>query len=415
MGSHDPLKRHDSGVITPPATPSHSKNNSASSDFLTALAGHRRYDSASSASGRSPLDAPAAPGSTEPLIFPHHLLDYEFKTDDKGKKNPIGVGAWSDVYLATPDQPKSVEQFASHTSNPTTPPITPVRTHDSLLTTSIRASIPPLYAIKVPGSTSAKKVLAAEARILSYLLRFPDAERHIVPFYGQDTRTGSLVLRAMAGTLEDWIHQNLNCLSDTQRAEKLASIFPFIALSLIDSLIWMQENNCIHADVKPANILVSSLTSATPEPVFSDFSSTLLTILDDTDATPPPLGAGTWDFLDPACISSLNPATPSETTDLWSLGITLLYLVLGRSPYEAFRGNKFQQREMIKAGTPLQCLAYDDEGIKNVRIVKTLSKDLGFDVMAWFGRVLVKKHEKRIGIKEWRAELVSATQEKARM
>jgi serine/threonine protein kinase len=411
MGSHDPFKRHDSGAITPPATPtsaSHSKNNSASSDFLSSLAGHRRGDSTWSPSGRLSLDNSAVPGSTEPLIFPNHLVDYEIRTDEKGRKKPIGVGAWSDVYLATPELLKSIQHTNSaiHNNNPTTPPITPIRSRDSLLNTSLHTTMPPLYAIKVPGSTSAKKVLNAEARILSYLSRFPDAEQHVVPFYGQDARTGSLVLKALAGTLEDWISQNLNALPEPLRSQRLAAIFPSMATSLIDSLIWMQDLNCIHADVKPSNILIPLLSSPLPEPVFSDFSSTLLTILDDTDATPPPLGAGTWDFLDPACISSLNPATPSETTDLWSLGITLLYVVLGRSPYEAFKGNKFQQREMIKSGTPLQCLAYDDVGVENVRILKTLERDLGFDVGKWFGRVLVKKHEKRVGIAEWREELV---------
>ena len=86
-----------------------------------------------------------------------------------------------------------------------TPPITPVHSRNSSLGTNQFPVIPPLYAIKVPASTSAKKVLQAEARILSYLSRFPDADHHIVPFFGLDTRTGALVLKAMDETLESWI------------------------------------------------------------------------------------------------------------------------------------------------------------------------------------------------------------------
>jgi serine/threonine protein kinase len=261
-----------------------------------------------------------------------------------------------------------------------------------------------MYAIKVPGSTSAKKVLDAEARILSYLSRFPNADRHIVPFFGQDVRTGALVLKALDSTLDDWIEKSLNSLDEPARAAKLAAMFPTIAMSLIDSLMWMQEKDCIHADIKPSNILVSSAASQL-DLVYSDFSSTILTTVTDDIVTPPPMGAGTWEFLDPSLLSSFNPATPSAATDLWSLGITLLFLILGTSPYDAFKGNKFQQREMIKSGSPLQCLGYDDQGIVNTRRLKQLSKTLGWDVSKWFGKVLVKSKEKRVSVAAWRAEL----------
>ncbi|KAH8723420.1 kinase-like domain-containing protein [Phaeosphaeriaceae sp. PMI808] len=395
---------HD-GSITPPATPNgtlHSKSNSTSSDYLTSLSCIRRGNSTSSRASRPSLDESARPGSTELVVFPYHLTDYTIQVDGEGRKRPIGVGAWSDVYLATPSLPTEIRNDSCVSL---TPPITP--NNSSTLSTSKTGlpSIPPMYAIKVPGSTSAKKVLNAEARILSYLSRFPSAENHIVPFYGQDTRTSALVLKAMDGTLEDWIQTNLNTLTPPNRAQKLASIFPSIALSLIDSLIWMQEKDCTHADIKPSNILISSsttTTNSTPTLVFSDFSST---VLSDTP-TPPPMGAGTWEFLDPSLLSTLHPRTPCAATDLWSLGITLLYLILGNSPYDAFKHNKYQQREVIKSGAPLQYLAHDDQGIVNLRRLEGLSAAVGFDVKAWLGRVLAKKVESRVGVEEWRAEFV---------
>jgi serine/threonine protein kinase len=180
-------------------------------------------------------------------------------------------------------------------------------------------------------------------------------------------------------------------------------MFPGIALSLIDSLTWMQDKDCIHADVKPSNILVSNSNVNTLDLVFSDFSSTLLTT-QPTDA-PSPMGAGTWDYLDPSLLSSLHPTSPSAATDLWSLGITLLFLVLGTSPYDAFKSNKFQQREMIKSGCPLQCLAYDDRGVVNKRRLKALSKALDWDVEAWFAKVLVKDLDRRAGVEVWRRKV----------
>ncbi|KAH4007323.1 hypothetical protein HBI13_149960 [Parastagonospora nodorum] len=403
LGSQAPAMMHDSGALTPPATPtSHSKSGSLSSDFLTSLSCLRRGDSMSSSTGRPSLDDSMRPGSTDLLKFPHHLTDYSIKLDGEGRKRPIGVGAWSDVYLAKPNLPQSRDIPAAPAM---TPPLTPRHSRGASKDSSYFPSIPSMYAIKVPGSTSAKKVLDAEARILSYLSRFPNADRHVVPFFGQDVRTGALVLKALDGTLDDWIEKSVNSLDEPARAAKLAALFPTIALSLIDSLMWMQEKDCIHADIKPSNILVSSAASQL-DLVYSDFSSTILTTVTDDIVTPPPMGAGTWEFLDPSLLSSFNPATPCAATDLWSLGITLLFLILGTSPYDAFKANKFQQREMIKSGSPLQCLGYDDQGIVNTRRLKQLSKTLGWDVSKWLGKVLVKSKEKRVSVAAWRAELV---------
>jgi len=290
-----------------------------------------------------------------------------------------------------------------------TPPLTPLKTVDSAIGLNMIPTTPSLYAIKEPAMTSAKKVLSAEARILSYLTRYPNAEHHIVPFYGLDTRTGSLILKAMDDTLEGWIQKDLNTLDSASRAAKLAAVFPSIAHSLITSLLWMQDKDCTHADIKPSNMLVSTMLSGAPKPVYTDFSSTILTRPEATiESQASPLGAGTWDYLDPCLLSSSCAAPPSAASDLWSLAITLLFLILGSSPYDAFKTNKYQQREMIKAGAPLQCLGYDDQGITNMKRLQSLSRALRFDLMTWFAKVLVKDTSKRVGIEEWRHELEAA-------
>ena len=295
-----------------------------------------------------------------------------------------------------------------------------MKSNDSAIELGSCPDVPPLYAIKAPASTSSRKVLKEEAKVLSYLSQFPDAGKHVVRFYGQDSRNDALVLKAMDGTLEDWIKKELNTLPEELRATKLASVFPSIALALIDGLMWMQDKNCVHADIKPANILTSTKThpssstekenSAPPQTVYSDFSSTLLSTPDLTVQNPSPLGAGTWDYLDPSLLSTRGaPAEPSNATDLWSLAITLLFLIIGSSPFEEFRHNKYQQREMIKQGVPMQCAACGDGGIVNVQRVKELGDRLGMDLNRWFGKVLVKDVGKRVGIAEWREELVRAT------
>ncbi|KNG51667.1 serine threonine protein kinase [Stemphylium lycopersici] len=419
MGAQDVRMLQDSGALTPPGTPnraSHSKSNSTSSDFLSSLSNLRRGSSVSSISRPrlASLDSTPQPGSTELITFPHHLTDYQILVDDQGRNRAIGEGAWSNVYLASPCPPTSITSRSppqTACGPEMTPPLTPVRTLDAGL---IKLPVTPnLYAVKAPAMTSAKKVLNAEARILSYLSRFHSAETHIVSFYGLDTRTDSLLLRAMDSTLEGWMEKHLNALSEASRAEKLVAIFPGLALSLIDSLMWMQEKSCTHADIKPSNILVSTLSEAgeddVPVPVYSDFSSSLLTLPSTTiESSASPLGAGTWDYLDPTLLSSSNTAPPSAASDLWSLAITLLGLVLGASPYDAFRHNKFQQREMIKSGCPLQCMAYGDQGIRNMQRVKALERGLGFDIMGWFGKVLIKGQGGRVGVEVWKGELERA-------
>lgn len=398
IGSHDPVKMHDSGALTPPATPtsaSHSKSNSSSSDFLSSLSSLRRGDSLSSYRRRSSIDEPTSPENTELITYPHHLIDYTISLDEKDRKKPIGSGAWSDVYLATPSLPQLAEQASIPTM---TPPLTPAGSRKASTSESL-PSIPRRYAVKTPASTSAKKVLEAEARVLSYLSQYPSSSSHMVSFFGQDTRDGSLVLEAMDMTLEDWILTNFNNILDpTSRTNKLAAIFPKLALSLIDSMNWLHDKECIHADIKPSNILVAQSPF---NAVFSDFSSSILPSL-DAQSTPGPMGAGTWDFLDPSLLSSLNPATPCEATDLWSLAITLLYIILGASPFETFRHNKFQFREMVKSGSPLQCIGYDAVALARL---KDLSRALGWDVGKWFGMVLAKKKENRVDVEKWRAEL----------
>jgi hypothetical protein len=378
---------HNSGAITPPATPtsSHSRTYSASSDFLTSLSSLRRGDSTSSLTSRPSLDETPRPGSTELLAFPYLVTDYTVQTDSKGRRTPIGSGAWSDVYLATPSLPLSPDR-------PITPDPVPSRTKSKA-----NVNVLSLYAIKVPSSTSAKKVLDAEARILSYLSRFPCASTHIVPFHGLDARTHALVLGAMDCTLDTWADTHLNTLNEAARAATLAAVFPRLAHSLLDSLAWLHDKQCVHADIKLANILLSNST-----PVFSDFSSSILTHIPSS----PPSGAGTWDFLDPSLLSPRDPASPSTATDLWALGVTLLSVVLGGSPYKAFGANKFQQREIIKNGDPLGCVGYGDDGDVLRGRLKGLSGALGWDVESWFARVLVKDNGRRVGIEAWRAELV---------
>jgi hypothetical protein len=398
---------------TPPSTPvgpSHSASSSISS-IAGSLSSLRRGDSTSSHTNTYRQrnnsigeDDAEEPGSKELRVFKYWISDYEIK--EKDKKKPLGSGLWSDVYLASPCPPTSraVPSSTSAVSTPIsimTPPITPVksRTYSREL-----ASPSGLYAIKHPASKAAKAVLGAEAKILSYLSRFPDSESHTVPFYGQDLRNEALVLKALDTTLESYIQKELNSLSEPARAQKLALVFPTLARDLISGLEWLEQHGIVHADIKPANVLLNTSSSPCISALYSDFSSSLFLTPDASPSSAPtaPLGGGTWDYLDPLLLSSKSPTkpTPSPQSDLWSLAVTLLTVVIGSSPFDGAGNNVFRRREMVKQGAPLSYVGYGDEGLRNIARLRGLGKGWA----KWFEKVLVKDAGRRVGIEVWREE-----------
>jgi hypothetical protein len=391
-----------SETTTPPPTPTKTTHGSISSlrDFSDSL---RRGHSVSYERKDSVVDEKEKPGSTEPRVFPHWETDYDVAVDLKGRKKPLGSGAWSKVYRASSILPKFDAPPNTQSGADMTPPLTPVHSRNTSLSKSPISSMPSAYAIKEPSGRTAKRVLGDECRVLSYLSRFADAEKYTVPFYGQDMRTEALVLGLMDSTLEDWIAKELNNLSEEDRAAKLAKVFPTLASQLLSGFIWMTSKHCTHGDLKPANILVSSSSPGeSPYAVFTDFSSSVLST--DTDKTP--IGGATYDYLDPTLMTkAFASALPTPTSDLWALSITLLVIVIGTSPYNRVAPNEIMKRELSKQGDPLKWLAQGENGMMNRKRLDALGERLGWDIAAWFGLVLKRGLSERVGVEEWKAAL----------
>ncbi|KAK3062532.1 hypothetical protein LTS18_003876 [Coniosporium uncinatum] len=349
----------------------------------------------------------------------------------------LGSGAWSDVFAAS-----SLETKQESGLDLLTPPATPTKSTFARNTCFPRGEI---YAVKKPASRSAKAVNIAEAKTLTFLHQIKGHEEYLVYFRGIDPTSGHLVLDRYPLSLEDYINQDLNKRAREARTTTLMTILPTLTKHLVTGLAWIHNAGIIHADIKPSNILLeavfppstepsSTRTSFPYTPLYADFSaslpthpptSTTATANDNkdkdndndngnVDANPATAG-GTWDFLAPELLTS-DPSSsprPSPRSDIYALGVTLLFLIVGRSPY-ADAPNVFLRREMARLGKPMQCI-YHDERFEAVARGLTAAAARGVDggggggggvVIAGIKRAVERKAEARVEAGEWADELL---------
>ncbi|RDI85800.1 hypothetical protein Vi05172_g3978 [Venturia inaequalis] len=330
-------------------------------------------------------------------IFPADNLDYELS-----KEKRLGSGRWSSVYLA-----RSILASTNRSVDMITPPTTPTRSRRS---NSFPKSRPESYAIKVAANRSSIKALKEEATILSHLSLFSGCEKHIVPFHGYDTRNDSIIFSALPASLEDLVCNELSRLDEASRVTKLASIFPRIAKSLATSLAWLHAANVVHADLKPANILLrsdvpippgTSLLDVSFSPVLADFTSSFRTDVNTASSSASAMGGGTYDFLSPELLVKPYPP-PSGASDVYALAITLLNIIIGTSPYAAAQGNRFHLLEMAKAGRAIDFAMQEPQS--EARLVNTadaIRRATGLDVIALLNLALKKSPDARVSARVW--------------
>ncbi|PSK42364.1 MAP kinase kinase kinase wis4 [Elsinoe australis] len=313
----------------------------------------------------------------------------------------LGSGLWSNVFKVT------APTVLSHPSLPgdlLTPPTSPQKS----TTTQV-------YAVKIASRPDAKEVFTEEARTLDYLQSHPSSSSFIIPFHGLANASTALIFHCASTTLQSY--------SSSLPLADLLPTLPSIFTQLLSGLSFLHSLSLIHADIKPANILLDHRPNGPPLARFADFSASFLSalpasypILDPTlpasPASSAPVsrnnsqkkpsaaaGGGTWAFMAPEQLNS-NPSInePSYASDVYSLGITLLTTLLGgESPYREMEGqNVFLYREAIKMGDAVGFVKRD-AGLR-----KRLGEVEGGEV----GRKLVEGL--RLGVRKNKAERVSA-------
>ena len=327
------------------------RSNHRSSQELKALSRSSRIEVKEGASTRTrttyltPPLTPMTDGKADSKEYDQvDILNYDFSRIDYelDRANSIGRGLWSNVYFTQPIVRSSVQDTLAATSPPSTP--------------QQRSDIPSrsLYAIKVAARPDAGKIFHQEARMLTALQRSEEAHEHIVTFYGLDERSSVLVFEGVdGGSLENLVAR-LKTMTELERHLQLRSLFGKLSSDLIGGLHFIHSKEVVHADIKPANVLLDLVkVDSSQDPVirarYIDFSASFIAGCGSSANA-----GGTWDFMAPEQLSrnkDLN--TPTFESDIWGLGVTLLYLLVGASPYYAVGDSVIRVREAIKIGTPL--------------------------------------------------------------
>ena len=295
------------------------------------------------------------PDLLQPLSYDFSRIDYEIDL-----VRIMGRGLWSNVYFAQP-------VMRSRRSNATGVPASP--SSPRWKTSDMPCS---LYAVKSPSRADAKQIFIREAKVLTALQRSQDACEHIVPCYGFDDRNNSLVFEGvLGGSLEGFVAR-LSTETELERHKKLTRQFVKLGNDLVAGLQFIHRVGIVHADIKPANILLDIYDpDPTQQPVlrarYIDFSASFAN--DTGSATN---AGGTWDYMAPEQLSSESDQNvPTFASDIWSLGVTLLFIIIGGSPYAAVCGQNdslrlFRLRNAITSATPLACAIMDPTAKKRM-------------------------------------------------
>ena len=276
-------------------------------------------------------------GRLEIKTYDFTRIDYEM---DRAKV--IGKGLWSTVHWAQP-----ISRSPGLVKSPLTPPPTPER-----------PTGPPcsLFAVKLPARPDSNEVFTHEAKMLTHLQQSRCSHHYLVPFHGLDTRYSSLVFEGVLGGSLEHLVARLKVMTELARHLELRGLFPKLAMDLVSGLNFIHASRVVHADVKPANILLDiSEEPAGSRPTlrarYIDFSASFIQGADHL-----PNSVGTWDYMAPEQMRSQKDwNTPTFASDVWSVGVMLLYILAGGSPYAAAcaPNNLFMLREAIKTGDPL--------------------------------------------------------------
>ncbi|MEH2290849.1 protein kinase domain-containing protein [Nostoc sp.] len=156
-------------------------------------------------------------------------------------------------------------------------------------------------------------------------LEFLGESSHQIPkLYAYFSENGQFYL------VQEWIHgQTLTQIVEAKGFESETAVRQ-ILLSLLSVLDYIHSKGIIHRDIKPENIILRSVDG---EPVLIDFGAVKETIRSVVNSPGYPtrsLVIGTPGYMS----SEQAVGRPVYATDIYSLGLTAIYLLTGKHPQE---------------------------------------------------------------------------------
>jgi len=160
-----------------------------------------------------------------------------------------------------------------------------------------------------------------EAAILEYLGEGSDQIPNLYAYFSEN---GQFYL------VQEWIHgQTLTKIVQTQGALSETSVRE-IVVSLLPILNYVHSKGIIHRDIKPENII---LRASDGKPVLIDFGAvkeTMVSLVHSPSYNSQSIVIGTPGFMP----SEQAAGRPIYATDIYSLGLTAIYLLTGKHPSE---------------------------------------------------------------------------------
>lgn len=376
------------GALTPPITPVRAdcKRAFASADVIK-VEGQQKMEQSVEDPNMEEKRPQQTWEETVPRAYPgsYELLGTEYV---------YGRGVWSAVYQAHGSEDPPMPNLGLPT-----PPTSPSNKYK-----------PQLLAIKAPTRRDANKILANEARILTYLHHASTTSEYVINFHGFDSAQHSLVLDAIPQTLDTYVkaagnHARVNFSTQTMFHPVIGRAqWAHLAERLIDGLAFLHDvKSVVHGDIKPANILLRSDPCDTNgsdllQPLYCDFSSSR--VVTANTAITEEVSAVTTDFTSPELLSSFHRrnntrAVVTFASDVFALGVTLLTAATGESPYAGAR-MEIMKVGMAKEGMPLQ---FARGGEQASRLMK------GGVVERVVEGAVEKDPERRRKVADWKAEL----------
>ncbi|MEG3849152.1 protein kinase [Microcoleus sp. herbarium19] len=141
-----------------------------------------------------------------------------------------------------------------------------------------------------------------------------------------------LVLEDFGGiSLKQWIAKADAAESATARYQLPIAQFLNIAVQLAKALVFLHENQIIHKDIKPANIIINPETMQVK---IADFSIASRLNKETPNLKNPDRLEGTLAYMSPEQTGRMNRAVDYRS-DFYSLGVTFYELLTGKVPFRS--------------------------------------------------------------------------------